>query len=71
MEHKGVRYQVLRTASPNGWKWVAHVSHTKQITGFSRLKEMAVAAAKRAIEKALAVEKKRDGNADGDASPLL
>jgi hypothetical protein len=56
MQHKGIRYEVLQTVHPSGWKWVAHISHTKQTTGFSRSKEMAIHAAKRAIEKALGAE---------------
>jgi len=62
MEHKGVRYMVLQTVHPSGWKWVAHISHTKQTTGFSSSKDLAIRAAKRAIEKALAAEEKREGN---------
>ena len=62
MEHKGVRYELLQTVHPSGWKWVAHISHTKQTTGFSSSKDLAVRAAKRAIEKALAAEKKREEN---------
>jgi predicted RNase H-like HicB family nuclease len=51
MDHKGIRYELLQTVS--GWKWVAHISHTKQATGFSSSRELAIRAAKRAIEKAL------------------
>jgi hypothetical protein len=61
MEHKGVRYELLQTAHPSGWKWVAHVSATKQTTGFSSSKDLAIHAAKRAIEKALEAEEKRNG----------
>jgi hypothetical protein len=53
MEHKGVRYELLQTVHPAGWKWVAHISHTKQATGISSSKELATHAAKRAIEKTL------------------
>ena len=53
MDHKGVRYEVLQAVHPSGWKWVAHISHTRQATGFSSSKEVAIHAAKRAIEKAL------------------
>jgi hypothetical protein len=56
MDHKGVRYELLQSVHPSGWKWIAHISHTKQITGFSGSKEMAIHAAKRAIEKALDAE---------------
>jgi hypothetical protein len=53
MEHKGVRYDVLQAVHPSGWRWVAHVSPIRQTTGFSSNKELAIRAAKRAIEKAL------------------
>jgi hypothetical protein len=62
MEYKGVRYEILQTVHPPGWKWVAHISHTKQTTGFSSSKDLAVHAAKRAIEKVLAAEDKRERN---------
>ena len=53
MEHQGFRYEVLPIKHPSGWKWVAHISPTRQTTGFSSHKEIAIHAAKRAIEKAL------------------
>jgi hypothetical protein len=53
MDHKGVRYEVLQALHPPGWKWVAHISPTRQATGFSSYREIAINAAKRAIEKAL------------------
>jgi hypothetical protein len=53
MNHKGVRYEVLQALHPAGWKWVAHISSTRQTTGFSSEKEIAIRAAKRAIEKVL------------------
>jgi hypothetical protein len=59
MEHNGVRYELLETVNPPGWKWVARISPIKQAAGFSASKELAVHAAKRAIEKALEAEKRR------------
>ena len=58
MEHQGFRYEVLpiKLKHPSGWKWVAHISPTRQMTGFSSYKEIAIQAAKRAIEKALEFE---------------
>jgi len=53
MDHKGLRYEVLQTVHPAGWKWVAHISPTREVRGFSSYKEIAINAAKRAIEKAL------------------
>jgi len=58
MEHEGIRYELLQTTNPCGWKWVAHLSHTQQATGFSRSRDIAIHAAKRAIENASAKPKK-------------
>jgi hypothetical protein len=52
MEYKGVRYDLLQTTNPSGWKWVAHLS-ARQPAGFSSSKQLAIHAAERAIEKAL------------------
>ena len=53
MDQKGVRYELVQSVHPSGWKWIAHISRTKQTTGFSSSKELAIHAARRAIEKAL------------------
>jgi hypothetical protein len=44
---------LLQAVSPSGWKWVVHLSPIKTQTGFSFSKDLAIHAAKRAIEKAL------------------
>jgi hypothetical protein len=59
MNYKGVRYELQQTTNPAGWKWVAHLSPTKQAVGFSSSKVLAEHAAKRAIEKTLEVEEKK------------
>jgi hypothetical protein len=61
MEHKGLRYELLQTITPAGWKWVVHLSTIKTQTGFSFSKDLAIHAAKRAIEKALEADEKRKG----------
>jgi hypothetical protein len=53
MDHKGVRYELLQTVHPSGWKWIVHLSPIRTQTGFSSSKDLAIHAAKRAIEKAL------------------
>jgi hypothetical protein len=53
MEHKGVRYELLQTSHPAGWKWVVHISATKTKTGFSHSKQLAKFAAIKAIDNAL------------------
>jgi len=52
MDHMGVRYELMQTTNPSGWKWVAHLGEI-QPAGFSSSKDLAIHAAKRAIEKAL------------------
>jgi hypothetical protein len=52
MDHKGVRYELLQTMNPAGWKWVVHLGEI-QPAGFSSSKQLAIHAAQRAIEKAL------------------
>jgi len=59
MEHKGVRYELVQTADPPGWKWVVHLSSMRTQTGFSSDKQLAIHAAIRAIDKALDREKKK------------
>jgi hypothetical protein len=53
MEHKGIRYELLQSVSPAGWRWVAHTSLTEPKMGFSRSKQLAEFAAQSAIDKAL------------------
>src|SRR5712671_273770 len=53
MEYRGVRYEVSQPANLADWKWVAHITATRQIMGFSPSKEIAVYTARRAIEKAM------------------
>ncbi len=53
MEHNGVRYELLQTSHPAGWKWVVHISATKTKTGFSHSKQVAKFAAIKAIDNAL------------------
>src|SRR4051794_23957419 len=52
MEYVGVRYELMQTTNPSGWKWIAHVGE-RQPAGFSSSRDLAIHAAKRAIEKAL------------------
>jgi hypothetical protein len=54
MEHKGIRYEVVQTLQPRGWKWIVHLDSTRTQTGFASDKQLAIHAATRAIDKALA-----------------
>ena len=58
MEHRGVRYVLVQTAKPAGWKWVVHLNPIRTLSGFSSDKQLAIHGAKRAIDKALDGEKK-------------
>jgi hypothetical protein len=60
MEHKGIRYELLETTNPSGWRWVVHWDVT-QAGGFSSSKDIAIYGAKQAIEKALEANEKRTG----------
>lgn len=53
VEHKGIRYELLQSIRPTGWKWVVHIKPTKTRTGFSSSKQIAEFAARRAIDKAI------------------
>lgn len=65
MEHKGIQYTIVQTASPTGWKWTAHFSlRTKTGTSHNRLK--AILAAERAIEELVAKKKSMSGTGHKD-----
>ena len=60
MEHRGVRYELVQTVKPAGWKWVVHVNSIRTQTGFASDKQLAVHAATRAIDKVIDGEKKKE-----------
>ena len=53
MQYKGVKYELSQTANRADWKWVAHISETKQVMGFSSSEQTAIHATKQAIAKAM------------------
>jgi hypothetical protein len=53
MEHRGMQYQVVQTASPTGWKWTVQLDGSRTKTGVSFSKTNAIFEATNAIEKAL------------------
>src|SRR5712675_2575298 len=53
MHYKGVKCELSQTANRAGWTWVAHISATNQVRGFSTSEQTAIHAAKRAIAKAM------------------
>jgi hypothetical protein len=30
MQHMGVRYELMQTTNPSGWKWIAHLANVSQ-----------------------------------------
>jgi len=60
MEHKGVRFELVKTADPAGWKWVVHLNSIRTLTGFSSDRQLAIHAAMRAIDRALDGKKKQE-----------
>ena len=60
MEYRGVRYELVHTVIPAGWKWIVHLSPVRTQTRFASDKQLAIHAAMRAIDKAVDSEKKRE-----------
>jgi hypothetical protein len=58
MEHRGIQYQVVQTASPTGWKWTVQLDGGRIKTGVSFSRQYAIFDATNAIEKALSVGSK-------------
>jgi hypothetical protein len=58
MEHKGIEYQVVQTASPTGWRWTIHLDDGRTKTGVSHSKSVAILDAEKAIGKALSAAPK-------------
>jgi hypothetical protein len=56
MEHKGIQYQIVQTASPTGWKWTVQIDDNRTKTGTSFSKGNAIFKAVTAIDKALAAQ---------------
>jgi hypothetical protein len=53
MEHKGIPYTVVQTASPTGFRWTVEMDAHKSKTGVCSSRGNAIFNAIRAIEKAL------------------
>jgi len=56
MEHNGTEYSVVQTISPAGWQWTVRIPGRKPKTGVSPNRQLAVNAAKAAIENAIRVK---------------
>jgi hypothetical protein len=53
IEHRGIQYQIVQTASPTGWKWTVQLDGGRTKTGLSCSEQYAIFDAANAIEKAL------------------
>jgi hypothetical protein len=53
MQHKGVQYQVGKTANPSGWKWTVQLTEGCTKTGVSYTRGHAIFYAINAIELTL------------------
>jgi hypothetical protein len=53
MEHKGIQYQVVQTASLTGWQWTVQLAEGRTKTGVSFSRGHAIFYAINAIELAL------------------
>jgi hypothetical protein len=58
MEHKGIQYQVVQTASPTGWKWTIQLADGRTRTGTSFSRGHAIFYAINAIDLALSASAK-------------
>ena len=56
MEHKGVEYAVVQTASPTGWAWTFQIKGQRVRTGTAASRVMAIAFACAAIDKAAKIK---------------
>jgi deoxyribose-phosphate aldolase len=53
MEHRGIPYQVVQTASPTGYRWTVQLDADHVKTGTSSSKGNAIFQAVRAIDKTI------------------
>ena len=68
MDHRGIQYQVVQTASPTGYRWTVQLNATRMKTGTSSSRGNAIFQAARAIDLAIRVENKyEDGQ---ERSPI-
>jgi len=51
MEHKGIRFTVVQTAAPTGWRWSVELTPLKTRTGQAYSREGAIRKAKSVIDK--------------------
>jgi hypothetical protein len=57
MEHKGVEFKVVQTASPSGWQWTFQVKGRRMRTGKAASRAIAIVFARAAIDKAIKIKR--------------
>jgi hypothetical protein len=57
MQHNGVEFEVVQTASPTGWKWSFQIPGKRIKTGRATSRALAIIFARTAIEKAIKVKR--------------
>jgi hypothetical protein len=60
MEHRGIQYQVVQTASPTGWKWTVQLADGRTRTGVSFSRGHAIFYAINVIDLALGTPPKAE-----------
>jgi hypothetical protein len=53
MEHKGIEFKVVQTASPTGWKWTIQLNAERARSGVSYSMQSAILDAKHKIDNEL------------------
>src|SRR5436853_7787732 len=53
MKHNGVRYRVMQTANPTGWKWSVELAAGRKKTGANSTRESAILDAVLVIDKVI------------------
>jgi hypothetical protein len=53
MEHKGIKYQIVQTANPTGFRWAVQLDENKTKTGVSTSKGNAIFNAVSFIDRAI------------------
>jgi hypothetical protein len=57
LEHRGIQYQIVRTANPTGYRWTIYLDGNRTRSGACYSKEAAVYEVKRTIAKFVKVKK--------------
>ena len=57
MQHNGVKFEVVQTAGPTGWRWSFQIPGKRIKTGRAASRALAILYARTAIEKAIKVKR--------------